>query len=81
MAYYGDTKLVRRADNEAGLKKYSKIWKIGEKPVYPGIYKCQHCSFEDVINRDCEKLPPCSNCKKKGHANEWKLLVRAIDPD
>jgi hypothetical protein len=31
------------------------------------------------VNRECIRLPPCSNCKKKGHSNKWKLLVKATD--
>ncbi|EBZ2217874.1 hypothetical protein ELR99_25370, partial [Salmonella enterica subsp. enterica serovar Newport] len=58
--------------------KYDKIWKPGEKPIYPGIYRCQSCGYEDVINRECTKLPPCTNCEQKKHKdNTWKLLVRA----
>lgn len=78
MAYYHDIKNVEQSPNP-DKGKYNKTRKIGENPYYPGIFKCQTCGFEDVMNRACEKLPPCSNCKKKGHSNEWKLLVRAND--
>ena len=55
--------------------------KPGEKPGGPGIYKCQTCGFEDVINRERNKLPPCSNCDNegKGGSEYWKFLVKAID--
>ena len=76
MAWYRDGEVVKRA---ASKSHWTAVLSIGDKPEYPGIYKCQHCGFEDVINRACEKLPPCSNCAKPGHSNTWKLLVRAED--
>jgi len=76
MARFIKAKSVKKSDYPA---KFEKIWNIGEKPEYPGIYECQACLYEDVINRECEKLPPCSNCKKKGHSNTWQLLVTAQD--
>lgn len=67
---------------EKSADKYKKVWKIGENPAYPGIYECQSCYFEDVINRDCDKLPPCSHCRSgKEKANTWQLLVLAQDAD
>ncbi|MGO3691145.1 MAG: hypothetical protein ACTJF0_11880 [Psychroflexus halocasei] len=74
MAWYSDRDNVKESSK---TDKFTKNWSIGETPKFPGIYKCQHCGFEDVMNRDCDKLPPCSNCKAKGHSNTWKLLVRA----
>lgn len=76
MAQYGDKDNVKEVTQEY-KEKYKNIWKPGQKPDFPGIYKCQICKFEDVINRECESLPPCSNCKDK--PMEWKLLVRALD--
>lgn len=76
MACYIKSSSVKKSDKPA---KYEKVWNIGDKPDYPGIYECQNCLYEDVINRECEKLPPCSNCKKKGSSNTWNLLVLAQD--
>ncbi|MGY4534634.1 ribosomal protein L37AE/L43A [Pseudomonas sp. TE3786] len=76
MAFYTDTKVVLVSNQPA---KYQTIRRIGEKPEGPGIYKCQSCGFEDVMNRECTKLPPCSNCSKSKGANTWKLLVTAAD--
>lgn len=73
MAFYSDSKSVFKSDKP---DQYNIIRKSGSKPSSPGIYKCQDCGFEDVINRDCDKLPPCSGCDgSKG----WKLLVKATD--
>lgn len=74
MAFYEDKKNVKLTDKEA---QYQKVRSIGSIPAGPGIYKCQKCGYEDVINRECEKLPPCSNCKKRGNSNSWKFLVKA----
>lgn len=75
MARYHKTSSVTKSNYPI---KYEKVWKIGEKPEYPGIYECQECGFEDVINRDCDKLPPCANCNDgKSKTNTWQLLVLA----
>ncbi len=74
MAFYSDAKKVVKTDKP---EKYQKERKPGEKPSSPGIYKCQACGYEDVINRECNTLPPCANCEKKPHT--WKLLVTATD--
>ena len=74
MAFYRDKEKVVFSNQE---EKYQKIRRPGEKPDSPGIYKCQACGYEDVINRECGRLPPCSNCEKKPHT--WKLLVTAAD--
>jgi len=76
MAFYENKKSVLETDKP---EQYKKIRNIGEIPGGPGIYECQVCKYEDVINRECEKLPPCSNCKKKGQTNTWKYLVKAVD--
>jgi hypothetical protein len=76
MAFYENAKLVRETDKP---EQYQKVRKIGEAPGGPGIYRCQSCGFEDVMNRDCTKLPPCSNCSKKNGANTWRFLVKATD--
>lgn len=76
MAFYADKKVVRESDNP---NQYAQVRKIGEKPGGPGIYKCQTCGFEDVMNRECAKLPPCANCSDSKGANTWKLLVKATD--
>ena len=76
MAWYRDSSKVRQTAEEYA-EKFNKIWKPGNNPDYPGIYKCQKCGYEDVINRECHSLPPCSNC---AHGSmQWKLLVRAVD--
>jgi hypothetical protein len=75
MAFYGDAKRVRLSDKPS---QYEKLHKPGQKPPAPGIYKCQTCLYEDVINRECETLPPCSNCKINKNEH-WKLLVKASD--
>lgn len=74
MAFYADKKNVKFSDKP---DQYNVERKPGDKPSSPGIYKCQNCGFEDVINRECEKLPPCSECKTK--TTTWKMLVKAID--
>ncbi|WP_323912261.1 zinc ribbon-containing protein [Aeromonas caviae] len=63
---------VKLAD-EKSQTHFQKIQNTGSKPNFPGIYECQSCGFEDLINRDCEKLPPCSECD----GSEWKLIVYA----
>lgn len=74
MALYSNSNVVKKDDETV---RYTKIWSIGDNPIYPGIYECQSCLYEDVINRECTSFPPCSNCKKPGHSNSWKLLVLA----
>ncbi|MCZ5740738.1 hypothetical protein O5272_01080 [Escherichia coli] len=82
MAWYIDSKNVKKNTNEKANAKYEKIWKPREKPDHAGIYRCRACGYEDLINRQCNKLPPCSNCEKKAHKNNtWKLLVRAVDAE
>ena len=76
MAFYGDEDNVNQATGD-GLKKYDREWKPGRNPSYPGIYECQTCGYEDVINRECTSLPPCSNCDSE-HM-KWKLVVRPAD--
>jgi len=79
MAWHSDRGKVKESTN---VDKFNKIWKLGENPVWAGIYRCQACGYEDVINRGCTKLPPCSNCEKKNHKNNtWKLLARAEDAE
>jgi len=80
MAWYIDSTNVKKNTEPKANAKYQKIWKPGENPDYPGIYRCQACGYEDLINRQCTKLPPCTQCKEKGHSNNtWKLLVKAED--
>ncbi|PRZ52302.1 hypothetical protein BX589_115182 [Paraburkholderia fungorum] len=78
MAFYADKNKVQVSDKPA---QYGTLRKPGEKPGGPGIYKCETCGFEDVINRECKKLPPCSNCDNdgKGGNEYWKFLVKATD--
>lgn len=78
MAFYADQKKVKLTNKP---EQYSTLRKPGEKPGGPGIYECQTCGFEDVMNRKCDKLPPCSNCNNNGkNGNEyWKFLVKATD--
>jgi len=76
MAFYGDKSKVTQTTGD-NAKKYDQKWKPGQDPTYPGIYKCQSCGYEDVINRECTSLPPCGKCNSK--SIEWKLLVRAAD--
>lgn len=73
MAFYADKKNVQVSNR---LQQYDEIRLPGEKPPSPGIYKCQGCGYEDVINRECGKLPPCSSCNGD---DGWKLLVKAVD--
>lgn len=80
MAWYIDSDNVKQNKKEEAKAKYERIMKPGENPDYPGIYRCQACGYEDLINRECGTLPPCSNCEKKTHkSNTWKLLVKAED--
>lgn len=76
MAFYDDSSAVKQSDKP---NQYRKVRCIGEAPAGPGIYKCQTCGFEDVINRECIKLPPCSNCSDTRGANKWRFLVKATD--
>ena len=76
MAFYNSTKAVRPTDRP---EQYQLNRPVGSKPAGPGIYECQNCGFEDVINRECSKLPPCSNCREKSH--DWKMIVKAVDAD
>lgn len=76
MAFYENKRSVLETDKP---DQYRVLREIGDVPPNPGIYECQTCKYEDVVNRECIKLPPCSNCKKKGHSNKWKLLVKATD--
>jgi len=76
MAFYEDGKSVKKTDKP---DQYQKERSIGSAPTGPGIYKCQKCGFEDVINRECTKLPPCSHCDEKGDSNTWKFIVKATD--
>jgi len=78
MAWFRDAENVQRT-GEKTEAKFEKVWKPGQNPAYPGIYKCQVCTYEDVINRECTSLPPCSNCG--GGSMTWKLLVRATDAE
>lgn len=72
MAFYTDKKNVVVSDKP---EQYDVKRRPGDKPSAPGIYKCQSCGFEDVINRECDTLPPCSECRNK--TTTWKLLVKA----
>jgi hypothetical protein len=74
--YNGQTRKVRNTSNP---EKYTVLRKVGSKPAGAGIYECQSCGQEDVINRECPILPPCSVCKEDGH--NWKLIVRAQGAD
>lgn len=76
MAFYADKTSVKESNKP---ERYSKLWKPGANPTYAGIYKCQRCGFEDVINRECESMPPCSECRQQ--STTWKLLVRAEDKE
>ncbi len=57
-------------------KRKKGLFEVGHSPGGPGIYQCQGCGYEDVINRACDKLPPCSRCEKN---EDWKLLFEAQD--
>ena len=76
MAFYSSTKAVKQS---TATDKFTRLRPVGSLPAFPGIYECQSCGFEDVINRECEKLPPCSNCREDSH--DWKLIVRAMNAD
>lgn len=76
MAFYSSTKAVCQSEHP---EQYDRLRPIGSKPSDPGIYECQNCGFEDVINRECEKFPPCSNCKEK--SRNWKMIVKAVGTD
>jgi hypothetical protein len=77
MAFYGDKTKVIHATDHKDVAKYSRSWNPGDRPAYPGIYKCQRCGFEDVINRECYNMPRCAECR--ADTTTWKLLVRAMD--
>lgn len=74
MARFGEPTKFKKSNNP---KLYTTLRSIGSTPPAPGIYECQECGFEDVINRDCDRLPPCSYCRSEGH--DWKLIARAVD--
>jgi hypothetical protein len=73
MARYADGKNVEKVT----YARFDSVMKPGDIPLDAGIYKCQNrfCEFEDVINRECAKLPPCSACGTESPG--WKLLVEA----
>jgi hypothetical protein len=73
MAFYADKQGVKFSDKP---DQYFVKRKPSSAPPSPGIYKCNGCGYEDVINRECEELPPCSNCREK---ITWCLLVKATD--
>ncbi|PDO82056.1 hypothetical protein BK796_23245 [Kosakonia pseudosacchari] len=82
MARYANSEQVKLLKSQIAKIRYTRVWKPGENPDAAGIYRCQGCGYEDVINRECTKLPPCSNCEKNNHSdNTWKLLVRAEDAE
>jgi hypothetical protein len=62
MVFYANKRLVAEGDKPSQCRILSEI---GDVPSSPGIYDCQTCKYEDVVNRECIRLPPCSNCKKK----------------
>lgn len=72
MAFYLDAKHVKLTDKP---RQYEAHRKPGSKPPAPGIYQCQSCGFEDVINRECNELPPCARCLSG--TSTWRLLVKA----
>jgi len=76
MAFYENAKLVKITGKPL---QYQKVRETGEVPPAPGIYRCETCGFEDVMNRECQKLPPCSSCSKEKGANTWRFLVKATD--
>lgn len=76
MAWYIDTKSVKLNKRQAANKKYNQTYKAGEKPDFAGIYKCQTCDYEDVINRECNAFPPCQECNN----STWNLLVK-VEPE
>lgn len=78
MAFYANPNAVRKTGTET-TAQYEQLRKVGSKPPSPGIYECQNCGFEDVINRECTKLPPCSNCREESH--DWKMICKAVDAD
>lgn len=59
--------------NDASKPPFQKTQKTGSAPTHPGIYECQKCGYEDLINRECPKLPPCSECS----GSDWKMIVFA----
>lgn len=76
MAWYIDKKSVKLSTVEGEKKKYNTTYKSGKTPTFAGIYKCQTCDYEDVINRECDTFPPCRECD----GSEWKLLVK-VEPE
>ncbi|HHQ4508563.1 TPA: hypothetical protein ACSP3X_003404 [Aeromonas hydrophila] len=62
---------------EEYAQRFRTIQSSGSKPSHPGIYECQTCGFEDLINRECNTLPPCSKCD----GSEWKLIAFAQDSE
>lgn len=76
MSYYLDPKKVKQSTT---VSKFG-LFRIGEAPKYPGIYECQVCEHEIVMNRDADPFPPCKNCEKTAaDKKQWLLLVRAQD--
>ncbi|UVL46808.1 hypothetical protein LOY57_03110 [Pseudomonas moraviensis] len=71
----GQKKVLSAKD--AHKKYFEKIQKTGSAPTHPGIYECQKCGYEDLINRECTKLPPCSECS----GSDWKMSVFAQNSD
>ncbi len=55
---------------------------VGSPPDGAGIYQCQECGYEDVINRECNTLPPCQSptCQeKRKQGQRWKLVREVKD--
>lgn len=69
MPIYNDKYKFQHSKNAA----FSKTHKIGENPDLPGIFECQSCTKEIVMNRVADPLPPCSSCGEPGIT--WKLVA------
>lgn len=64
MALYGAGSNVHTSNQP---ERYSMIREIGDNPTLAGagIYQCQTCHYEDVVNRECKSLPPVQTAKRK----------------
>ncbi|MCS3834822.1 hypothetical protein HNP10_003622 [Aeromonas veronii] len=50
---------------------FSNTYTSGHNPPAPGIFECQECNKEMVMNRAADPLPPCSACDGK----TWLLVA------
>jgi hypothetical protein len=58
--------------------EFEKLYKPGQQPKYSGIYRCEECHHEVVIEKE-RKCPP-EPCHKDEDSPLWRLIVRPKPP-